>query len=149
MADVRGYLEPLGISVQELPSDTSTAPLAARALGTPVDAIVKSLLFLLDGQAHLVLASGSRKVDQRVLAREQGADKARLAKPDEVLALTGYAVGGVPPVGHRRSLPTLIDVHLLELETVYAAAGAGNAVFAIAPAHLVELTGATLTEAAR
>jgi Cys-tRNA(Pro) deacylase len=147
VADVRRRLEPEGIEVAELPADTSTAVLAAQALGTTVPAIVKSLLFLADGEPVLVLASGNRKVDSRALAREMGAKKVRMATPDECVVLAGYAVGGVPPIGHRQPLRTRFDRHLLEHETVYAAAGAANAIFAIAPQRLLELTGAEITDA--
>lgn len=144
---VRHYLEPEGIEVVELPADTSTAVLAAQALGTTVPAIAKSLLFLADGEPLLVLASGDRRVDARSLAREVGAKKVRMATPEQCIALAGYAVGGVPPVAHRRPLRTLFDRHLLEHEVVYAAAGAYNAVFAVAPERLQALTGAEITDA--
>jgi prolyl-tRNA editing enzyme YbaK/EbsC (Cys-tRNA(Pro) deacylase) len=144
---VRERLEPEGIEVVELPADTSTAVLAAQALGTTVPAIVKSLLFLAGGEPLLVLASGDRRVDGRALARELGVKKVRMATPEECITLAGYAVGGVPPVAHRQPLRTLFDRHLLEHETVYAAAGAYNAVFAITPSQLQELTGAEITDA--
>jgi prolyl-tRNA editing enzyme YbaK/EbsC (Cys-tRNA(Pro) deacylase) len=147
VADVRRRLESEGIEVVELPADTSTAVLAAQALGTSVPAIVKSLLFLAAGEPVLVLASGDRRVDGRVLARELGVKKVRMATPEECIAVAGYAVGGVPPVGHRRPLRTLFDPSLPQHEVVYAAAGAYNAVFAVAPARLQELTGAEITDA--
>lgn len=145
--EVRRRLEPDGIEVVELPADTSTAVLAAQALGTSVPAIVKSLLFLADGSPVLVLVSGDRRVDARALARELRVKKVRMATPEECIALAGYAVGGVPPVAHRQPLRTLFDRHLLRHETVYAAAGAYNAVFAITPDRLQELTGAEITDA--
>lgn len=147
VAEVRRYLEPEGIEVVELPADTSTAVLAAQALGTSVPAIVKSLLFLAVREPVLVLASGDRRVDGRALARELGVKKVRMATPEECTALSGYAVGGVPPLAHRRPLRTLFDRNLLEHGTVYAAAGAYNAVFAVTPSRLQELTGAELTDA--
>jgi prolyl-tRNA editing enzyme YbaK/EbsC (Cys-tRNA(Pro) deacylase) len=147
VTDVRAHLAPHGIAVQELPVDTSTAPLAAQALGTTVGTIVKSLLFLADGAPVLILAAGDRKVNTRRLARDLQAEMVRLAKPDEVIALSGYAVGGVPPIAHRTRLPTLVDRHLLDHATVYAAAGATNAIFPIAPQRLLELTGGRVTDA--
>lgn len=144
---VRQRLDPEGIEVLELPADTSTAVLAAQALGTTVPAIVKSLLFLADGEPVLVLASGDRRVDARALARELGVKKVRMATPEQCIALAGHAVGGVPPVAHRQPLRTLFDRHLLDHETVYAAAGAPNAVFAVSPQRLQELTGAEMTDA--
>jgi Cys-tRNA(Pro) deacylase len=146
--DVRARLAPERIEVQELSADTSTAVLAAQALGTTVSAIVKSLLFLADGEPLLVLTSGERKVDARALSRSLGVKKVRMARPEEVIEFAGYPVGGVPPVAHRRPLRTLLDRTLLEHETVYAAAGAGNAIFAVSPARLQALTSAELTDAA-
>src|SRR5438874_1286534 len=87
--DVRAFLQPWGIHVLEPAADTSTAQLAAAALGTDVSAIVKSLLFLADGEPVLVLTSGDRKVDVKALARELGVKKVRMATPEEVLAIAG------------------------------------------------------------
>jgi Cys-tRNA(Pro) deacylase len=147
--DVRACLTREGTEVRELEADTSTAVLAAAALGTTVSTIVKSLLFLADGKPVLVLASGDRKVDARALARGLGVRKVRMARPDEVRDIAGYAVGGVPPLAHKRPLQTLMDRHLLSHLTVFAAAGAPNAIFAIAPTRLLELTGAELTDSAQ
>ncbi len=146
--DVRRYLEQHHVEVLELPADTSTAALAAQALHTTVDTIVKSLLFTAGDEAVLVLAAGDRTVETRALARLLGVGKARLARPQEVIDITGYAVGGVPPVAHRRPLRTLVDRHLMRHATVYAAAGAGNAVFAVAPDRLVELSGGEISDVA-
>lgn len=142
---VRRYLEPLGLQVEELPADTSTAPLAAAALGTTVATIVKSLLFIADDAPVLVLAAGDRKVDRDLVARARKARSVRLAKPAEVADITGYPVGGVPPVAHAARLPVLMDRTLLDHPTVYAAAGAGNAIFAVAPTRLLEISGATVS----
>jgi Cys-tRNA(Pro) deacylase len=146
--DVRAYLRPHRIDVLEIPADTSTAALAAEALGTTVDTIVKSLVFWAGDEPILVLVAGNRKLNARRLARDLGLDKVRLARPEEVVAVAGYPVGGVPPVAHRRRLRTLIDRHLLEPATVYAAAGSSNAIFPISPQRLLELTAGELTDAA-
>lgn len=147
VATVKDYLKPHGIEVVELPADTSTAVLAAQALSTEVAAIVKSLVFLVDGDPILVLASGDRRVNRERLSQELGGNSARLAPPDVVLRVTGYAVGGVPPVAHRTPIRTMMDRHLLSHPTVYAAAGAYNAVFPIPPSRLQELTQAKVTDA--
>ena len=147
VSEVRAYLAPLGIMVREMEADTSTAPLAARALGTTPNTIVKSLLFLAGARPILVLAAGDRKVNARRLAKEVGVAKVRLAGPDDVIAITGYAVGGVPPVAHRQPLQTLIDRHLLDHSIVYAAAGASNAIFPITPESLVALIEGIITDA--
>jgi prolyl-tRNA editing enzyme YbaK/EbsC (Cys-tRNA(Pro) deacylase) len=145
--DVRQFLAPLGIEVQELPADTSTAPSAAAALGTSVPTIVKSLLFRTGDDWTLALVAGDRRLDGRSLARELQSGTVRLAKPEEVVEVAGYPVGGVPPVAHRRQLRTVLDRHLLEHPVVWAAAGNYNAVFPIEPRRLQEITNANVTDA--
>ena len=138
--------------VRELPADTSTAETAARAVGAAQGSIVKSLVFLADGVPLLVLAAGDQRVDVKLLRAHLGLSKRRLriAQPTEVLAQTGFEVGGVPPVGHSPPLRTLIDETLGRFDTVWAAAGSGHAVFPIAYGRLVAITSGevmTLTEA--
>jgi Cys-tRNA(Pro) deacylase len=145
--DARG----LGIKVVEFSASTATAPEAAAAVGCTLGAIVKSLLFLIDGQPTLVLVAGDRKADHKKLAArfDVGKKRVKLADAETVLRVTGYEIGGVPPVGHNKSLLTVVDESLGRFETVWAAAGAHNAVFPIAFAKLIEITGgqvATITE---
>lgn len=129
--------------VRELPADTSTAEAAAQAVGAPQGSIVKSLIFLADGAPVLVLVAGDQRADIKRLRAELGLSKRRLriARPADVLAQTGFEVGGVPPVGHQPPLRTLIDRTLGRFETVWAAAGSGHAVFPVAYERLVEITG--------
>ena len=129
--------------VRDLPVDTSTAEAAAQAVGAPLGSIVKSLVFLLDGAPVLVLVAGDRRADVKQLRAVLGLSKKRLriAQPAEVLDLTGFEVGGVPPVGHKPPLRTLIDRSLSRFETVWAAAGSAHAVFPIAFERLLPLTG--------
>lgn len=128
--------------VRELPADTSTAEAAAQAVGAPQGSIVKSLVFLADGAPLLVLVAGDQRADVKKLRATLQLSKKRLriARPDEVLAHTGFQVGGVPPLGHSEPLPTLIDQTLSRFETVWAAAGNANAVFPIGYAQLVTVT---------
>jgi prolyl-tRNA editing enzyme YbaK/EbsC (Cys-tRNA(Pro) deacylase) len=128
--------------VQELPADTSTAEAAARAVNAPVGSIVKSLIFLADGVPLLVLVAGDQRADVKRLRAMLGLSKRRLriARPDEVLDQTGFEVGGVPPVGHREPLRTLIDRTLGRFDTVWAAAGNAHAVFPIAYPQLLSIT---------
>jgi Cys-tRNA(Pro) deacylase len=132
----------LGIPVVEFGASTATAPEAAAAAGCELGAIVKSLLFLINGQPVLVLVAGDRMADHKKLAArfEVGKKRVKLADAETVLRVTGYEVGGVPPVGHPVRLPTLVDASLSRFETVWAAAGAHNAVFPIAFSKLVEIT---------
>lgn len=129
--------------VRELPADTSTAEAAAAAVGAPLGSIVKSLIFLADDAPLLVLVAGDQRVDVKRLRAALGLGKKRLriAQPDQVLAHTGFDVGGVPPVGHHPPLRTLIDRTLSRFDTVWAAAGTGHAVFPITYQRLVEITG--------
>jgi prolyl-tRNA editing enzyme YbaK/EbsC (Cys-tRNA(Pro) deacylase) len=128
--------------VRELPADTSTAEAAALAVGAPQGSIVKSLIFLADGAPLLVLVSGDQRADIKRMRAALGLSKRRLriARPAEVLDQTDFEVGGVPPVGHREPLRTLIDRTLSRFDTVWAAAGSAHAVFPIAYKLLVTIT---------
>jgi prolyl-tRNA editing enzyme YbaK/EbsC (Cys-tRNA(Pro) deacylase) len=142
---VRQALADLGLNpalVQELPADTSTAEAAAEVVDAPVGSIVKSLIFLADGQPLLVLVSGDHRADVKRLRAALGLSKRqlRIARPSEVLEQTGFEVGGVPPVGHREPLRTLIDATLARFDRVWAAAGSGHAVFPVAYEKLLEIT---------
>ena len=130
----------LDISVVELDKSTRTAQLAAEAIDTELGSIVKSLVFLADGKAALVLVAGDRRADTKKLAQVLKARKVKIADADTVRAETGFAIGGVPPVGHHIPLPTIIDRSLSRFETVYAAAGSPCAVFPIAYDMLLQIT---------
>ncbi len=141
----------LGINVVEFAASTATAPEAAAAAGCELGAIVKSLLFLIDNRPTLVLVAGDRMADSKKLAARfnVGKKRCKLADPETVRNVTGYEVGGVPPIGHRQKLPVLVDESLGRFETVWAAAGTHNAVFPIPYSQLLEITGgqvAALTE---
>ncbi len=141
----------LGITaqIQEFPQGTRTAQEAARAIGTTLGQIVKSLVFVADGRPLLVLASGRNRVDSGKLARAAGATRVERADAELVRATTGYAIGGVPPVGHATPLETFIDEDLLKYDIVYAAAGTPTAIFPIAPADLVRVTSGRMADLAQ
>jgi prolyl-tRNA editing enzyme YbaK/EbsC (Cys-tRNA(Pro) deacylase) len=126
----------------ELPQSTRTAADAAAAIGCLVAQIAKSLIFRRSdtGQPVLVIASGTNRVDETLVASHLGAAIGK-ADADFVRASTGFAIGGVPPIGHDTRLETLIDRDLLAFDTVWAAAGTPRAVFAISPNELVRATG--------
>lgn len=132
--------------ILEFPQSTRTAADAAAAVGTTVAQIVKSLVFLADAQPVLVLASGANRVDATKLARAAGVRSIAKANADVVQDVTGFSIGGVPPVGHPRPLPVYIDRDLLDFEIVYAAAGTPTSVFSIAPALLQRLTRGTVVD---
>jgi prolyl-tRNA editing enzyme YbaK/EbsC (Cys-tRNA(Pro) deacylase) len=114
----------LDVSVQTLPDSTRTAPEAAAAVGCEVGQIVKSLVFVRGSEPVMVLCAG----DRRVAAGRLGL---RAADADEARAGTGFAIGGIPPLGHDRPLETLIDSSLRRFATVWCAAGTPHAVFEV------------------
>jgi prolyl-tRNA editing enzyme YbaK/EbsC (Cys-tRNA(Pro) deacylase) len=121
-------------NAQEFAAGTRTAADAASAIGCEVGAICKSLVFRVGDAPLLIVASGSNRVDEARF----GAEKADAAFVREQ---TGFAIGGVPPYGHARTIETVIDEDLLAYATVWAAAGTPSSVFPIAPAELVARTG--------
>lgn len=137
----------VAIEPREMDDTTHTAQDAATALGCDVAAIVKSLLFVVgdgDDESHvLVLASGPRWVNTDLIAQLLGRP-VRMADAKTVKRVTGSSIGGVPPIGHPEPIPTIFDEGLLELDEVWAAAASAHSVFPIAPAHLAELTSATV-----
>ncbi len=134
----------LPVETREFPEGTRTADDAARAIGCQVGQIVKSLVFLLDGEPVVALVSGANRLDERRLATALGGDEVGRADADVVRTATGYPIGGVPPFGHARVLATAIDEDLLGYDEVWAAAGTPRDVFALAPADLVRVTTATV-----
>ncbi len=147
---VAEMLQALGVQTEviEFPQSTRTAQEAADAIGTTVAQIVKSLVFWADGEPVLALVSGANRLDREKLRRAMGVQKVGRADADAVRQATGYAIGGVPPVGHSRPLPVYMDESLFSYETVYAAAGTPHAVFAITPQELAQITGATVLDLA-
>jgi Cys-tRNA(Pro) deacylase len=126
----------LHISVSEFPQGTKTAADAAAAIGCPVAAIVKSLVFMVDELAVVALVPGDRRLDTARLAAATGGSMARRASLDEVRDATGYAAGGTPPFGHAKPIRVLADTHLRRHDPVWAAAGTPTTVFPISLADL-------------
>jgi Cys-tRNA(Pro) deacylase len=135
-AEVRSYAE-----------STRTAEEAAAAVGAEVGQIVKSLVFLADGRPILALVSGANRLDTAKLAQIAGAKITR-ADADTVRAATGYAIGGVPPVGLATALHIYCDRHLLQYAEVWAAAGTPHTVFSVAPETLAQITQAEIVDLA-
>src|SRR5579859_984249 len=130
----------LAIEVRRFPQGTRTAADAARAIGCEIGQIVKSLVFMADGEAVVALVRGADRVDTDRLGSAIGAAAVRRAMVDEARDATGVSIGGIPPFGHARTLPVLVDDRLLQYETVWAAAGLSDAVFPIAPGDLVRVS---------
>jgi prolyl-tRNA editing enzyme YbaK/EbsC (Cys-tRNA(Pro) deacylase) len=129
----------LQIDVRTLSDSARTAALAAAALDVEVGQIVKSLVFLRGEEPILVLCAGDRRVDAERLGLAP-------APADKVRAVTGFSIGGVPPLGHDVELDTTIDESLRRFEIVWAAAGTPHDVFGIETEELIAaLPGATVT----
>jgi prolyl-tRNA editing enzyme YbaK/EbsC (Cys-tRNA(Pro) deacylase) len=121
-AKVRDRLAARGleVEVEVLPDSTRTAREAAVACGCDVGQIVKSLVFVVDGKPVMVLCAGDRRVT---------AIDGRPATAEEARAATGFAIGGIPPLGHDAELPTIVDESLRRFDRVWCAAGTPHAVF--------------------
>lgn len=135
----------LDIQVRTYPAGTRTAGDAAAAIGCDVAQIVKSLVFTAAGRPVVALVSGANRLDPARLAALAGDPVAR-ADADVARRATGYAIGGVPPFGHATPLPVFMDRALTAFDAVWAAAGRPDAVFAIAPNRLLELSGAEVAD---
>lgn len=134
----------LAVEIRIMPDSTRTAADAAAACGCDVGQIVKSLIFRgkTSGKPLLLLVSGANRVDEKGCAAVIGEALGR-ADADFVREVTGYAIGGIPPLGHATALDTYIDEDLLQYITVWAAAGTPNAVFAVNPVKLRDAVRAT------
>ncbi|MGW2045143.1 YbaK/EbsC family protein [Streptomyces sp. NPDC001858] len=134
------------LPTRSFPEATRTAAEAAAAIGCELSQICKSLIFAADGVPVLVLMDGASRVDVELVRRALGAGKVTRAAADVVRETTGYAIGGVPPFGHRTRTTVLADRALLAHDVVWAAAGTPHTVFPMAPADLVEHADATLVD---
>ena len=130
----------------EMPGDTRTAVQAAEAAGCALDQIVKSILFQgVSGRLYLFLTAGGNQVDAGQASALAGEDLGR-ADAGAVRAVTGFAIGGVAPIGHLTALPVWMDRRLMNFEQVWAAAGTPRHVFASDPVDLQRMAGAILAD---
>jgi len=134
--------------VKRFSATTRTAEDAAHEIGTEVERIVKSLVFVSAGEPVVVLCSGRARVDEKRLAAALDTATVRRATAIEAKTFTGFAIGGVPPFGHEPPCRVVADEGLLELDQVWAAAGLPDAVFPIAPNDLVRIAGAEVARIA-
>ena len=148
---VRAAAESAGLTIDtvQFPDGTKTAADAAAAIGVDVGAIVKSLIFAVDGTVVLAYVSGANQLDERKLAAAAGGMSCSRVDADTVRTVTGYPIGGVPPFGHATDLPVFVDPDLPAHAEVWAAAGTWNDVFAITPTDLVRASGGTVVELKR
>jgi prolyl-tRNA editing enzyme YbaK/EbsC (Cys-tRNA(Pro) deacylase) len=137
----------LDITVREMAESTRTAEDAAAACGVTVGQIVKSLVFLgaTSGKPYLFLVSGDNRVNEKGVATHLG-EKLKRPDADAVRALTGFAIGGIPPFGHDTPLATYLDRDLLRYDVIWAAAGTPKAVFRTEPGKLRDATNAIVID---
>jgi prolyl-tRNA editing enzyme YbaK/EbsC (Cys-tRNA(Pro) deacylase) len=137
----------LDIAVREMAQPTRTAEEAASACGVTIGQIVKSLVFLGadSGKPYLLLVSGANRVNEKGVATHLG-EKLKRPDAETVRALTGFAIGGIPPFGHDTKLATYMDRDLMRYEVIWAAAGTPKAVFRTAPGKLQEAAGAIVID---
>lgn len=133
------------LNVVEFPDSTRTAQEAANAIGCTVSQIAKSLIFIGKSSQKpiLIIASGTNRVNEKAI-KERIGEKLDKADAEFVLEHTGYAIGGIPPVGHKNSITTFVDEDLLQHQEIWAAAGTPHAVFKLTPAILKEITKGTI-----
>jgi prolyl-tRNA editing enzyme YbaK/EbsC (Cys-tRNA(Pro) deacylase) len=126
--------------LHEFAEGTPTAETAADAIGCLVEQVVKSLVFLCDASPTLVMVPGGSRADAEKVRRETGAEAARIARPELVLEVTGFEVGGVAPFPLPGVAQALVDRSLLRHEIVWAGAGSRRHMVGLAPAELCRLT---------
>jgi prolyl-tRNA editing enzyme YbaK/EbsC (Cys-tRNA(Pro) deacylase) len=127
--------------VIELPTSTRTANEAAASIGCTVAQIVKSLIFRTK-ESHLpvlVLTSGVNRVNEKIIESQLG-EPILKADADFTREATGFAIGGVPPVGHKQAITTFIDEDLLKFSEIWAAAGTPNTVFSLDSKDIAAVT---------
>lgn len=147
LARVRAALQAAGLpaEIREMPTETRTAAQAAAAVGCELDQIAKSIVFRGEqtGRIRLFLTAGGRQVDAGLASALAGEALGR-ADAALVRAETGFAIGGVAPLGHLRPLIPFMDPRLMDFALVWAAGGTPRHVFALAPADLARATGAVI-----
>jgi Cys-tRNA(Pro)/Cys-tRNA(Cys) deacylase len=145
--DLEAYLIQQGIDAKliYLEQLTTTAPMAAEALGVSIELVIKSILFQAkEGALALVVAPGAGRIDVTKLAKATGIGGWRLAKPEVVLEATGYHAGGTPPVGLKRQIRTIIDTKAAGLSETYAGGGSHDVMLRIKPADIIRLNNAEI-----
>jgi prolyl-tRNA editing enzyme YbaK/EbsC (Cys-tRNA(Pro) deacylase) len=148
--DLQAFIDQQHIRAEliELPVPTPTVEAAAFAVGAQPEQIVKSLLFWIGAEPILVVASGTTRVDRGALAGYFGIGrkKVKLFRAEDVLEVSGYGVGAVPPFGHRTKLETLMDERVLQDRAVYAGGGGENVLMQVSPEEIRRVTQATILD---
>lgn len=139
---VRAYLKKYGIEdkIQEFEVSSATVELAAAALSCEPARIAKTLSFLVDGRAVLVVAAGDARIDNKKYKGQFGT-KAKMLSPEEVVELVGHAVGGVCPFAVKEDVDVFLDISLKRFETVFPACGSSNSAIELTIPQLEEYSG--------
>ncbi len=140
---VRTYLASYGMAdrIRELPASSATVALAAQALGTEEARIAKSLAFLVDGKAILIVTAGDRKIDNHLYKLRFGT-KAKMLTPEQTLAMIGHPVGGVCPFALPETVTVYCDESLKRFSTVFPACGTTNSAMELSCEELYRVSGA-------
>lgn len=150
VSDLQAFMQSRGIQGEILRLDvpTPTVETAAQAVNARPEQIIKSILFIIDGQPVLAIACGLSTIGRRAIADMYGVGKKRvkLATPEMVLDISGFEVGAMPPFAHRQPLRTLIDRRVLDVSTAYAGGGAENALVRLDPRDIQRVTGAKVLD---
>ena len=125
---------------------TRTSLDAALQLGCDISHIAKSIVFIGENEAIVVITSGSNRVDRKKKLKKILGYKPGQASPEYVLENTGYVVGGVPPFGHLKNTKVLMDEDLFEYELIWGAGGTADTVFPITPKELLEISHASVRD---
>jgi prolyl-tRNA editing enzyme YbaK/EbsC (Cys-tRNA(Pro) deacylase) len=142
----------LGIQIRFFEDSTATSQMAADNIGCELRQIAKSIVFVVDEQPLIVITSGDQRVDDKKLAALLNVNrkKVKIATADQCIAITGYAPGGVPPLGYRTSgIKILLDESFQRYDQLYAAGGAHNAIFPVQLDQIELLTGGTFADVKR
>ena len=140
----------LDAEVLRLGVKVRTVEQAARALSVPKDQIIKSILLIVDESTPvLAIVGGDKRVDFRAVAKLVGASKVRMAKPEEVLRVCGYMIGGLPPVGHKKPIATIIDEGVMEKPYVFGGGGTDECLLRIRPEDIKRLQHARVAKIAK
>ncbi|MCS6843096.1 MAG: YbaK/EbsC family protein [Caldilineales bacterium] len=153
-ADLDQYIRKHGIAAALVapPHETPTVPLAAQAMGCAEEQIIKSVVFLVKDdaipRAALVITNGTAPIDYRKLAALMGVSRKRLrlASAEEVVAITGYPAGGVPPFGFSEPLETWVDARVMDQPVVYGGGGDERTLLRTTPAELLRVTGGRVVD---
>ena len=146
---LEAYLRKEGVNARILTfkKHTMTVEDAERQLGFGRERIIKSMLFVDEkGVPMLGIVSGDKKVSEKKLLEVSGAQRVKIARPSAVKSLTGYEVGALPPVGHKRAVRTFIDPKVMTFDKVYGGGGAINALLEIDPQDIKRLTKAEVVD---